>query len=336
MSPSYGEIIAVKNLKKYFPLSRGLIASLLQRGETKFVRAVDGLTFGIKEGETIGLAGESGCGKTTTAKVMVRLFEPSEGEIHFRGQNISILKGPELKEFRRHSQMIFQDPYESLNPRYTVEMTLEEPLIIHGVLDAHERQERIYEALHIAGLRPPDDYLERYPHEMSGGQRQRVAIARAIVLRPKFIVADEPVSMLDVSIRAGVLNLLRKLTMDMRIAILYISHDLSLIRYVCDRSAIMYLGRIIEIGPTEQVIHGPKHPYTQVLLKAVPIPDPEHKRSAPDIAGEVPSPIDLPSGCRFHPRCGKAMAVCRKDFPPTIEVEPGYWVECHLYSQDVS
>lgn len=325
------KIIAVRNLKKYFPLSKGLIASLLQRGETKFVRAVDGVSFEIGEGETIGLAGESGCGKTTTAKIMVRLLEPSEGEILFRGQNIAHLKGAELKQFRRSAQLIFQDPYESLNPRYTVGMTVEEPLFIHGVLDAEERQERLYEALYIAGLRPPDDYIERYPHEMSGGQRQRVAIARALVLKPKFVVADEPVSMLDVSIRAGVLNLLRQLTIEMGLASLYISHDLSLIRYICDRIAVMYLGRIVEIGPTERVIRNPQHPYTQILLKAVPVPDPDHKRSAPEITGEIPSPIDLPAGCRFHPRCPKAMPVCGEDPPPTIEVGAEQAVACHLY-----
>ena len=324
-------MIAVLNLKKYFPISRGLIASIFNRGETKFVRAVDGVSFSIGEAETIGLAGESGCGKTTTAKIMVRLFEPSEGEIFFDGQNIAHLKGSELKRFRRSAQMIFQDPYESLNPRYTVGMSVEEPLIIHGELDAGDRQERVYETLHIAGLLPPDDYLDRYPHEMSGGQRQRVAIARAIVLKPKFIVADEPVSMLDVSIRAGVVNLLRKLTMDMGLASLYISHDLSLIRYICDRIAIMYLGRIVEIGPTEEVIGNPRHPYTQMLLQAVPIPDPEHKRLAPEITAEVPSPIDVPIGCRFRPRCPKAVPVRCYEPPSTSEVGPGHYVSCHLY-----
>src|SRR5450756_2666111 len=233
------KIIQVRNLKKHFPLTSGFFSTLVSRTPPRTLKAIDGISFDIGEGETIGLAGESGCGKTTTAKVMVRLYDPSEGEIIFRGENIARLKGGELKRFRRAAQMVFQDPYESLNPRFTVANTVEEPLIIHGVSDRDERTERIVKALEVAGLRPAEDYLERFPHEMSGGQRQRIAIARALVLEPKFMVADEPVSMLDVSIRAGVLNLLRRLTAEMGLASLYISHDLSLIRYMCDRTAIM-------------------------------------------------------------------------------------------------
>jgi peptide/nickel transport system ATP-binding protein len=324
-------ILEVRNLKKYFPLTKGIFASLFQRDEAKYVRAVDGVSFEIGEGETVGLAGESGCGKTTTAKILVRLYDPTEGEIRFQGENIAHFQGSLLKGFRRSAQMIFQDPYESLNPRYTVRMTIEEPLIIHQIHDAQEREKRVYEALHISGLRPPMDYMERYPHEMSGGQRQRVAIARALVLKPRFVVADEPVSMLDVSIRAGVLNLLRQLTIDMGLASLYISHDLSLIRYICDRTAIMYLGRIVEIGPTEGIIREPKHPYTQILIESVPVPDTDHRRSATQIAGEIPSPIDLPSGCRFHPRCPKVVSFCRNDPPSISQVGHNHFVECHLF-----
>ncbi|MHB1159626.1 MAG: ABC transporter ATP-binding protein [Chloroflexota bacterium] len=325
------KIIQVKNLKKHFPITSGFFATLVSRTPPRTLKAIDGISFDIAEGETVGLAGESGCGKTTTAKVMVRLYDPTEGEIFFRGENIAPLKGKALKRFRRHAQMVFQDPYESLNPRYTVANTVEEPLIIHGVKDRDERTERIVKAMELAGLRPAEDYIDRYPHEMSGGQRQRLAIARALVLEPQFIVADEPVSMLDVSIRAGVLNLLRRLTADMGLASLYISHDLSLIRYMCDRTAIMYLGRMVEIGPTERVIQEPHHPYTQVLLAAVPSSDPERRKVPLQIEGEVPSPIDLPTGCRFHPRCRKALPICREEDAPRIEVGPDHFVECHLY-----
>ena len=326
-----GKIIQVRDLKKHFAVTSGFFAALVSRRPPRTLKAVDGIGFDIGEGETVGLAGESGCGKTTTAKIMVRLYEPSEGEILFQGENIAHLQGAALKRFRRHAQMVFQDPYESLNPRFTVAGTVEEPLIIHGTRDPDERIDRVARALEIAGLRPVADYLDRYPHELSGGQRQRVAIARALVLGPKFVVADEPVSMLDVSIRAGVLNLLRQLTIEMGLASLYISHDLSLIRYMCDRTAIMYLGRIVEMGPTERLIRQPQHPYTQVLLSVVPTPDPERAKEPLPIEGEVPSPIDLPTGCRFHPRCYKAMDICRQAEPPRIEVAPNHVVECHLY-----
>ncbi len=325
-------IIRVNNLKKYFPLTSGFFSTLVSRTPPKSLKAIDGISFDIAEGETVGLAGESGCGKTTTAKVMVRLYEPSEGEILFQGENIGHLKGNDLKQFRRHAQMVFQDPYESLNPRYTVGNTVEEPLIIHGVRDQEERIERVVAALEMSGLRPAEDYIDRYPHEMSGGQRQRLAISRALVLKPKFVVADEPVSMLDVSIRASVLNLLRRLTDDLGLASLYISHDLSLIRYMCDRTAIMYLGRMVEIGLTEKVITKPFHPYTQVLLAAVPSSDPEHRKMLLQIEGEVPSPIDLPLGCRFHTRCRKAMPICREADPARVEVASNHFVECHLFN----
>lgn len=317
-------LLEVDDLKVYYP-AKG--------GKGKVIHAVDGVSFRLRAGESIGLAGESGSGKTTTAKALVKLIEPTAGTIRFEGRNITHVRGRELKQLRARVQMVFQDPYESLNPRYSAAMTLEEPLAIHGVKDRRERRKRAREVLDTVGLRPAEEYLTRFPHEMSGGQRQRLAIARAMVLQPKLLVADEPVSMLDVSIRAGILNLLDRLIRDHGMAGVFISHDLSLIRYVCDRTAIMYLGRIVEIGPTERVIRSPKHPYTQALLEAVPDPLAVGRPLGTPLEGEAPSPIDLPTGCRFWPRCKLATDRCRVEPPRPIEVEPGHLVECHLYEE---
>jgi peptide/nickel transport system ATP-binding protein len=322
-------MIEVKHLQKWYPVHAGMLAGLMRR-ERQFVRAVDNVSFAIAAGEMLGLAGESGSGKTTTGELLVRLQDPTAGEILVNGENVAFLEGPELKRFRNMAQVIFQDPYQTLNPRFTVLHTILEPLRIHHTGARGERLERVIDALHKAELRPADTFLHRFPHQLSGGQRQRVAIARAIVLQPQFIVADEPVSMLDVSIRAGILNLLRSLKEQMGLTMLYITHDLSTLRYICTRTAIMYLGRIAEIGPTEAVIDQAHHPYTQALIAAVPRTDPDVRRPAVRIEGEIPDPIDLPHGCRFRPRCNRAFDACFEE-PELQEVAPGHHVACHLY-----
>ena len=302
-------LIEVKNLKKYYPINKG-IKDVFNK-EKLYVKAIDDISFTINRGEILGLAGESGSGKTTTGEILVKLQDITDGEIIFDDHDFMSTSREEEKNFRKEVQMIFQDPYETLNPRFTILETIAEPLKIYGMKDKTEIYNRVIEVLEIAELRPAQQYVYRYPHELSGGQRQRVAIARGIVLEPKFLVADEPVSMLDVSIRADILNLLKSLRVKMGLTMLYVSHDLSTIKYLCDRIAIMYLGKIVEIGDVNEVIHNPKHPYTKVLLSSVPVADPDHKRERIEIDDEAPDQINLPEGCRFGPRCPYVTPECK-------------------------
>jgi oligopeptide/dipeptide ABC transporter ATP-binding protein len=325
-------VYKLNNLKVHFPVQQKMINRFKKDYQVKTVKAVDGINLTIRKGETIGIAGESGCGKSTLAKTLVKLVEPSSGEIIFNGKELKDIGRSDNKEFRKQAQMVFQDPYESLNPRFSIRQTLEESLKIHGMKRKSERTERILETLTLVGLRPADKYIDRYPHELSGGQRQRVAIARALVIRPTFLVADEPVSMLDVSIRASILNLLMKLVKELDLASVYISHDLSLIRYVCEKTAIMYLGRIVEFGETEEIIKNPLHPYSQALLDAVPNTEPKEDGITISLDDEAPNPIDLPTGCRFHPRCKFATDLCKQVEPKMNHVN-GRLVECHLYNE---
>ncbi|ADD07525.1 ABC-type transport system ATP-binding protein (probable substrate dipeptide/oligopeptide) (plasmid) [Natrialba magadii ATCC 43099] len=336
---SYDEpLLEVENLQKHFPVNKGLIDDLRVRltgAEKEYVHAVDEISFDLYPGEALGIAGESGCGKTTTGMTLTKLHEPTGGSIQFRGKDITELDEEDLMEFRQNVQMIFQDPFESINPRMTIYDTLAEPLEIH---DISNKRARVARALEFAELKPPEQYFEKYPHELSGGERQRVAIARAIILDPDFIVADEPVSMLDVSLRAGVLSLLEQMTDEFGLSIVYISHDLSLLRHMCDRIAIMYMGKIVEIGPTEEIIDNPKHPYTQSLINAVPVPDPEMGRERVELEGEVGDAVKIPTGCRFKGRCSEYVGEVCDQVVPSLnqksDIEGDRRVACHLYESD--
>jgi len=324
-------VLQINDLRTLFPVSRGIVGTLLARPH-RYVHAVDGVSFSVARGEILGLVGESGSGKTTTALNTLGLVEPTGGEILFNGQSVPELvhSGERLRMgLRRQMQIVFQDPYESLNPRQTVFATVAEPLEVHRLVKSREEKvERVRAALDAAGLKPPETFFHRYPQELSGGQRQRLVIAGALVLNPRFLVADEPVSMLDVSIRAEILNLLLQLRDERGITILYITHDLATAAYFTDRVAVMYLGRIVEIGPTKIVLSDPRHPYTQALLSVIPVPNPRRRRKRMILTGETPNPIDLPSGCRFHPRCPLAFDQCPQTEPQLKSVGTDHQVAC--------
>lgn len=323
--------VEVRNLKKHFPILRGVF-----RRQAGAVKAVDGVSFNIYKGETLGLVGESGCGKSTTGRSILQLLKPTDGQVIFKGQELTKMGQNELRKARRHMQMIFQDPYASLNPRMTVGNIIGEPLEIHNIGDANSRKERVKELLKIVGLNPY--FINRYPHEFSGGQRQRIGVARALATNPDFIVADEPISALDVSIQAQVVNLLDDLKAELGLTYLFIAHDLSMIRYISDRVAVMYLGKVVELSEKDEVFDHALHPYTQALLSAIPIPDPEKeaKRKRLILEGGVPSPANPPNGCRFHPRCSYATDVCRVDDPEFRNLGSNgqpHWVACHHAEQ---
>ena len=322
-APNSEYLIRIEKMYKWFPIKGGLFSKVVAN-----VKAVDGVSLGIKKGETMGLVGESGSGKTTLARALMRLTPITKGEIFFEDVDISPLKGGKLKPFRRRMQMVFQDPYASLDPRQTIRSALTEPMKIHHVTNSKGERNTAAETLvEKVGLNP--DHLSRFPHEFSGGQRQRIAIARALAVNPQFLLLDEPTSSLDVSVQAQILNLLKKLQSDYNLTYLFISHNLSVIRHMCDRVAVMYLGRIVEIGSMKMIYENPKHPYTNALLSSVPNPDPQKRKELGVLEGDVPSPIDIPSGCRFRTRCEYATKKCSEEFPPLVEIEPGHWIECH-------
>jgi peptide/nickel transport system ATP-binding protein len=325
-------LLKTENLRKWFPVRKGFFETLFSRKQM-FVRAVDEVSFEIMRGEVVGLVGESGSGKTTTGRLLLKLIDPTSGKIYFDNKDITTLPANEIISLRRRMQIIFQDPYESLNPRMTVGDIVAEPLRVQKALsDPDEIDKRVRETLTAVELLPPEEFLFRFPHELSGGQRQRVSIARAFVLRPEFLVADEPVSMLDVSIRAGILNMMLDLVEKFNTSFLYITHDLALARHICDRIIIMYLGKIMEMGSTENIVYEPLHPYTKALISTVPVPDPTTKRSEIVIPGEIPSPINPPSGCRFHTRCPFYIGdKCHAEEPEFFEIGRGHLVACHLY-----
>jgi oligopeptide transport system ATP-binding protein len=321
-----GMIVRVRDLKMHFPITQGIV---IQR-QVGAIKAVDGITFDIIRGETLGLVGESGCGKSTTGRAILQLYRPTAGEVYFEDQSLTAIKGERLRRMRRRMQMIFQDPYASLNPRMTVGDIIGEPLLVHGLAKSRERRERVQELLRVVGLNPY--FVNRYPHEFSGGQRQRIGVARALAVNPDFIICDEPISALDVSIQAQIINLLEDLQAEFNLTYLFIAHDLSVVRHISDRIAVMYLGKIMELTDRQELYDNPLHPYTQALLSAVPIPDPvvEEQRKRIILEGDVPSPVHPPSGCRFRTRCPLAEKVCAEQVPEWREVAPHHWVACHL------
>lgn len=318
------KILEIKNLKKYFPVKAGIL-----RRTVGYVKAVDDISFYIRNGETLGLVGESGCGKSTTGQTILRLLEATDGEIWFEGKDVLSLTKKELRSLRKEMQIIFQDPYASLNPRMTVVDIVGEPLVIHNLVkNKKEKWERVRKILNKVGLSA--EYMKRYPHEFSGGQRQRVGVARALAIDPKLIIADEPVSALDVSIQAQVINLLQDIQGNMGLTFLFIAHDLSVVKHICDRIAVMYLGKIVELSTKNELFENPIHPYTRSLLSAVPVPDPTREKERIILEGDVPSPVDPPSGCRFHPRCPRAADICSQQEPEFRDYGGKHFAACHL------
>jgi oligopeptide/dipeptide ABC transporter ATP-binding protein len=317
-------LLEVKQLKKYYGIDQGWFKPNID------VKAVDDISFTVYKGETFGLVGESGCGKSTTGRTILRLDNPTSGQILFEGKDISHLSYEEMRKLRRKMQMVFQDPYASLNPKKTIRQLLTEPLRVHGLYNTKERVNKAVEILEIVGL--SEYHLDRYPHEFSGGQRQRIGIARAVILHPELIVADEPVSALDVSIQSQVINLLLQLQKEFQLTYVFISHDLGVVRHITDRVGVMYLGKIVELSETEEMFASPKHPYTKALLSAVPITHPDEKKERIILTGDVPSPVNPPKGCAFHPRCPDCMEICKTEQPPVVNVGNNHVVACHLYS----
>ena len=318
-------LLEVKNLKKYFDIKGGIFSRTVGT-----VKAVDDVSFTVNKGEVLGLVGESGCGKSTTGRTLLRLIEPSAGEIYFEGQEITKLDAGQMRKLRRDMQMVFQDPYASLNPRHTVEKILSEPLIIHGIGDKQERQKKVRELLEVVGL--SSYHAKRYPHQFSGGQRQRIGIARALMVNPKLIIADEPVSALDVSIQSQVLNLMQDLKKSFDLTYIFIAHDLSVVKHISDRVGVMYLGRLVELASKDALYDDAKHPYTKALLSAVPIVDPDIKKERILLTGDIPSPANPPTGCAFHTRCSECMEICKTSRPVLQDLGDGHFVSCHLYA----
>jgi peptide/nickel transport system ATP-binding protein len=320
-------LIEIEKLKKHFPLQRGFLDNLFSK-EAQLVRAVDGITFDIYKGEVLGLVGESGSGKTTTGRLILRLLDPSSGDVTYKGRSIYAYGKKEMEHLREKMQIIFQDPYASLSPRMAIGKAIEHPLLIHNGRNRTQRREICLRMMERVGLEPAEFLYRKYPHQLSGGQRQRVVIARALVTNPEFVVADEPIAMADVSVRALILELMAELKREFDLTYLYITHDLATCKYICDRLAIMYLGKIVEIGPLREVFNNPVHPYTATLMAAVPVPDPKFRRTHPIPKGEIPSPINPPPGCSFHPRCSVAQPACSQLDPELREVAQGHWVAC--------
>jgi oligopeptide/dipeptide ABC transporter ATP-binding protein len=328
-------LLEVSNLRVWFPFRKGFLSNLFSREQT-FIRAVDGISFHIEQGDMFCLAGETGCGKTTAAKAILRLVDVTSGRILFKNKDLLSLNEKGLKKMRKRIQIIFQNPYESLNPRMSIFDILSEPLKVNNLVDGEDKKRRkIEETLEIVGL-PPTQFMKRYPHELSGGQRQRVAIAAAIIMKPELLVADEPVSMLDVSIRADILKLMLDLKTKLGLTYIFITHDLALARNVSDQIAIMYLGKFVEIGPTASVIDTPLHPYTKALISVVPVPDPKVKCDRTILKGAIPNPINTPSGCRFHPRCPCSMQTCWIEEPQLAEIGKGHFAACHRLNSQIS